>query len=79
MKTVIDMKTRGCGVVEKPQTECLEIATVTFGGLAMTQKPVVSLCEERSDEAISTFSTPPLPIFFARIIFLFEKDLQICQ
>jgi len=40
--------------------ERLKIATATFGGLAMMQKPIVRHCEERNDEAISTFSTAPL-------------------
>jgi hypothetical protein len=48
-----------------PNIQCRnKIATATFGGLAMTQKPIVCHCEERSDEAISTFSTAPEPPFF---------------
>jgi hypothetical protein len=48
--------------------EHLEIATATFGGLAMTQKPIVRHCEERSDEAISTFSTAPQPPFLEEVL-----------
>jgi hypothetical protein len=45
--------------------EHLEIATATFGGLTMTQKPIVRHCEERSDEAISTFQQPHSQFFVA--------------
>ena len=47
------------GLVAKVQKERFEIAARFFESLAMTRKRTLRHCEERSDEAISTFSTSP--------------------
>jgi hypothetical protein len=59
------------GAVEKNPIEAFEIAARFFESLAMTWNRVFCHCEERSDEAISAFSTTP----FSRVISL-EKTVE---
>ena len=52
----MDSRFRACG---KSPTVTVEIAARFFELLAMTRKSTSCHCEERSDEAISAFSTAP--------------------